>query len=211
MTYINKKVFLILFLLNSCAHLEYREIYDLAKNSIVGIEDLKIDSEFLENRQSSFIKIKLGRTRIAIFSLSSYSGDIFTWVGANNEKIITKNGRIIATNELDYNLEILTKSQIGLSSNENSQYEVLIALSEPSATISQLITVNKLENQTLSREQNYLAEKYLEEFKTKTYKWSGTNYYWIDQKSRLPLKTIATPHPLLGQIEIDYFYKYKKQ
>ena len=114
MTYINKKVFLILFLLNSCAHLEYREIYDLAKNSIVGIEDLKIDSEFLENRQSSFIKIKLGRTRIAIFSLSSYSGDIFTWVGANNEKIITKNGRIIATNELDYNLEILTKSQISL-------------------------------------------------------------------------------------------------
>ena len=92
----NKKLILcnILFL-NSCAFLEYEETFTAMKVLTFGVKDIAIDSEFVENRGSSFIKVKIGRSILAIMTLSRIEDDTFIWVGQNNEIIKTKYGRII--------------------------------------------------------------------------------------------------------------------
>ena len=207
MTYINRKIVLMLFLLNSCAYLEYRDIFEYSKNYILGIDDLIIDADYLKDRQSSFIKVKLGRSKVATFTLSSYSDLGFIWVGANNEQIITKHGRVIETSQLDHNLEILTKEEVTKSANGSS--ELLIALFNPSAIISQSINRFDLGKKSLLLDKTYLTNKYKEAFNTDSYSWSGTNYYWLDVQTNLPLKTISSPHPLLDEMEIEFYYKYK--
>ena len=207
MTYINSKIILALLLMNSCAYLEYREIFEYTKNYILGIDDLVIDSDYLEGRRASFIKVKLGRSKFAIFVLSSYSDLGFVWVGPNEEKIITKHGRVIETSDLQHNLEILNKSQVMIAGPDASQ--ISIALSEPSSTIYQSIDRSDLGEENLVLVKPYTAIKYKETFNTDFYRWSGVNYYWIDSATNLPLKTITSPHPLLGEMTIEFYYNYK--
>ena len=140
MTYINNKLILACLLLNSCAYLEYREMYDFAKVSIVGVDDIEIDPSYLEDREFSFIKVKLGRSKVATLTLVSVQDNIYEWIGANNERIITMHGRVIATSGLEYNLQILNTAKIG--DVVDIEKNLLISLSEPSAIVSQSITLS---------------------------------------------------------------------
>lgn len=53
----------------------------------------------------SFVRATKGRNQ-AIFILRDYSNGIETWVGAENEEIITYKGLIIKTNQLEYDIDI---------------------------------------------------------------------------------------------------------
>ena len=209
MTYINKSIIITCVMLNSCAYIDYRAVYDYTKLTILGVEDLKVDERLLDELSASFIKVKIGRTRIAILPLSTVQDNVFEWVGAGGEKIITANGRIIATTGLDHNVEILSLQNVALDLDASK--ELLISLRDPDAIISQSRTSYDLGDAVLELDQGYLTRSYQEDFKTNDYNWSGTNYYWIDSRTLLPIKTIASPHPLLGTIEIEYFYKYTRK
>jgi len=206
MTYINNKLILACLLLNSCAYLEYREMYDFAKVSIVGVDDIEIDPSYLEDREFSFIKVKLGRSKVATLTLVSVQDNIYEWIGANNERIITMHGRVIATSGLEYNLQILNTAKIG--DVVDIEKNLLISLSEPSAIVSQSITSFTLGEDKLELERTYLSKRYKEVYVTDSYKWAGSNYYWIDPKTNLPLKTISSPHPYLDKLEIEFYYKF---
>ena len=143
---------------------------------------------------------------MATLSLISVNDDIFEWIGSDNERIVTKNGRIIETSGLKHNSKILNLHQVKIE--PGIENELLISLFEPSATISQSILLIDLGEEILMMEKNYSSRVYQEVFKTNSYRWSGSNYYWFDSKTNLPIKTTTFTHPLLDVIEIEFYYKY---
>ena len=78
MTYINKKLILTILILTSCAYIDYSDIYDYAKISILGAEDIKIDDVFIKESKSSFIKAKLGKTLVATLVLANVEDNIIS-------------------------------------------------------------------------------------------------------------------------------------
>ena len=78
MTYINKKFIFALLAINSCAHIEYSEVYKYAKTSIVGVDDIIIDKDYyLYEGRSSFIKVRLGKRLVATLVLANVENNIF--------------------------------------------------------------------------------------------------------------------------------------
>ena len=209
MTYINKKFIFACLVINSCAHIDYREVYTFAKTSIVGVDDIVIDKDYyLYENRSSFIKVRLGKRLIATLVLANVENNIFEWVGSNGEKIITKNGRIIETLGLSHNMEVINLYNINL--NLDSKKELLITLRDPQATISQSIQSYDLGQQVIDLDKTFIAQTYREDFMTQDYKWSGSNFYWIDKVSSLPIKTVSSTHPYLDTIEIEFYYTFTR-
>ncbi len=210
MTYINKSFILVFLIINSCAHIDYREVYTFAKTSIVGVEDIKIDKDYyLYKSRSSFIKVRLGKRLVATLVLANVeNNDIFEWVGANGEKIITKNGRIIETVGLKHNMEVLNLSNIDL--DLDSERELLISLNDPQATISQSIKSYELGKKPIELNKIFIAHAYREDFITHDYNWSGSNFYWVDSISSLPIKTVSSSHPYLETLEIEFYYTFTR-
>jgi len=209
MTYINKKFIFALLAINSCAHIDYREVYTYAKTSIVGVDDIIIDKDYyLYEDKSSFIKVRLGKRLVATLVLANVENNIFEWVGSNNEKIITKNGRIIETLGLSHNMEVINLYNINL--NLDSKKELLITLRDPQATISQSIQSYDLGQQIIELDKTFIAQSYREDFITHDYKWSGSNFYWVDTASSLPIKTVSSTHPYLDAIEIEFYYTFTR-
>lgn len=209
MTYINKKFIFALLAINSCAHIEYSEVYKYAKTSIVGVDDIIIDKDYyLYEGRSSFIKVRLGKRLVATLVLANVENNIFEWVGSNGEKIITKNGRIIETLGLSHNMEVINLNNINL--NLDSEKELLITLHDPQATISQSIQSYDLGQQIIDLDKTFIAQSYREDFITHDYKWSGSNFYWVDTTSSLPIKTVSSTHPYLDAIEIEFYYTFTR-
>ncbi len=209
MIYINKNLIFVILILTSCAHINYSDLYNYAKISVIGVEDIKIDDAFVNDSKSSFIKVKLGKTLVATLVLANVNNNIFEWVGSNGEKIITKNGRIIETNGLEHNMQLLNLSEAKLKLDGNK--ELLISLYEPSATISQIIKSYDLGIESLELDKTYVSDSYREDFTTSNYKWSGSNFYWVDKKTSLPIKTIASSHPYLDNLEIEFYYLFGRK
>ena len=134
---------------------------------------------------------------------------IFEWVGSNGEKIITKNGRIIETVGLEHNIQLLNRSEATLALD--SDKELLISLYDPSATISQTIKTYDLGIESLELDKTYISKSYREDFTTNNYKWSGSNFYWVDTRTSLPIKTIASSHPYLDSFEIEFYYLFGRK
>ena len=206
----NKKLLLSsILLLNSCAFLEYKDTLDTIKSLTLGAQDIKIDSDFLESRQYSFIKVKIGRSLLAIMSLSRIEGDTFTWVGQNNEIIQTKYGRIISTIGLSHDIDILNRSEINPLSDDLN--DLLVLLENPRAIVELKRSRTIEKNVMLTLDNDYAADKYEVSFQARSFSWTGTNTYWFDQRSDLPflpLKSITTIHPRLPIFEIDFYYKF---
>lgn len=210
MTYINKKFIFACLIINSCAHIDYREVYTFAKTSIVGVDDIIIDKDYyLYESRSSFIKVSLGKRLVATLVLANVENNIFEWVGANGEKIITKNGRIIETLGLSHNMEVISLSNIDL--NLDSERELLISLNDPEAIVSQSIKSYDLGQQLIDLDKEFITQSYRDDFITRDYKWRGSNFYWVDKATSLPVKTISSTHPYLDNIEIEFYYTFTRK
>ena len=209
MTYINKSFIFVFLIINSCAHIDYREVYTFAKTSIVGVEDIKIDEDYyLYESKSSFIKVRLGKSLVATLVLANIENNYFEWVGANSEKIITKNGRIIETFGLEHNMEVLNLASVDL--DLDSERELLISLNDPQAIISQSIKSYDLGKKPIELNKIFIAHAYREDFITHDYNWSGSNFYWVDSISSLPIKTVTSSHPYLEKFEIEFYYTFTR-
>ena len=89
------RIFYIIFIfLNSCSLVETKDIPTIARSLILGPPDMVISNEVYENMPYSFAKVKIGRSGAGLMVLSSIEEDIHEWIGPNDEKIFTKNGKI---------------------------------------------------------------------------------------------------------------------
>jgi len=209
MIYIIKKLLIISLLLNSCAFIENKGTYDVISNLAFGVPDIPIDSNFVQEKSSSFIKIKIGRSAIAIMTLSQIRGDVFVWVGANKERIETRYGRVISAIGLGHNMEILNTSNI--KPIESGETDLIIRLQDPEAIAEVKLITSEEGQERLLLDKPYFTNKYKVLFSTRSFKWSGSNYYWLDTRSDLPflpIKSVTVIHPRISPIEIEFYYKF---
>ena len=99
-----KKVLLTIFVVNSCSYISYTEILPTIRSVVIGAGDIEINQSYIDSKEYSFAKFKIGRSSIAILSLAYIKDGVFEWVSSSNERIFTFNGKIIKTIYFDIDI-----------------------------------------------------------------------------------------------------------
>jgi len=200
------RIFYIIFIfLNSCSLVETKDIPTIARSLILGPPDMVISNEVYENMPYSFAKVKIGRSGAGLMVLLSIEEDIHEWIGPNDEKIFTKNGKIIKTIGLDYNVKILNPN-FSFQHCDSCNFDYYMQLFNPEALITQRANATFLSIEDLEFFKTTPTRLMIENFYTSKFKWNGENKYWFD-KDGVAIKTVQEIHPNLGKVEITFFYK----
>ena len=173
-------IIIISIILSSCSYINYGQLPQLIKTTIVGV-DISIDKGFYDSQEYSFLKINLGKSVVAIMVLSQVDDDLYTWISESNERIITQNGRIIETSGLAHDMKILTPNALN-PIYERKDSEILLHLKSPEAIIQQRYSVTSL---NLDRDYEHLIEDayltlYQETIHTDVLNWNIENKYWLN-------------------------------
>jgi len=200
----------LLFFLSSCAYVQYQNLPSVASKLIFGAENFIVDKNFYDSQPFSFAKVEVGRSGVSIFVLSKInSNDEFIWVSADNERLITKNGRIIALySDRQFSFNYLNRGVFDNFPMENTR-EYLLQLEYPDAIFEQVASIEVLSHsEAVSRFDGFINTKlFIEEIKTQKLKWNYVNKYWQDNSNRV-IKSTQTLHPNLQRISVNYYYKY---
>ena len=203
----NSNLFLTCILLSSCVNHEYRQLLGAAKNNFIGVDDIPINQNFLATKNYSFIKVRQGKSAIAIMTLLSINNNEFEWIGSDAVRIKTKFGRVIETYGLQHDSLVLGPAQ-SMPLDDLHDASILVRLDDPTATFSLDVTYEK-DFSEIFLDQEYLAHEVKESFKSNSKAhWSGLNTFWFDSSSDLPIKTNQQTHPFEEPLEIEFYYKY---
>ena len=200
-------VFVVLFL-NSCGNLPITYIQNFSSvNSVVfGFPDYEVTEEIFNDYENSFIKVRFGRGPHAILILAYAKDNVYEWIGADNVKIYTLNGRIVKTVGLNSNIEILRPSDnIFLVSD---LYET-VNLFNPdliSSTIHRSMNSRKATIKKLGR--TIQVNRIEESFDLDLIGWSGVNLYYQNPTTGRIESSEQRIHPRLPIVKIEYYFKY---
>ena len=199
--------FVVLFL-SSCGNLPITYIQNFSSvNSVVfGFPDYEVTEEIFNDYENSFIKVRFGRGPHAILILAYAKDNVYEWIGADNVKIYTLNGRIVKTVGLNSNIEILRPSDnIFLVSD---LYET-VNLFNPdliSSTIHRSMNSRKATIKKLGR--TIQVNRIEERFDLDLIGWSGVNLYYQNTTTGRIESSEQRIHPRLPIVKIEYYFKY---
>ena len=199
--------FVVLFL-SSCGNLPITYIQNFSSvNSVVfGFPDYEVTEEIFNDYENSFIKVRFGRGPHAILILAYAKDNVYEWIGADNVKIYTLNGRIVKTVGLNSNIEILRPSDnIFLASDV---YET-VNLFNPdliSSTIHRSMNSRKATIKKLGR--TIQVNRIEESFDLDLIGWSGVNLYYQNPTTGRIESSEQRIHPRLPIVKIEYYFKY---
>ena len=187
--------------LHSCSGFDYFQAAPLIKNSLIGFKDIQISKDYIDQQQYSFVKIKIGRSSPVILSLAFINDGIFEWVSADGERIYTLNGRIIRTDGLVHNFNLLTEKTLPKKDSLPAMQSRLIELTSPDATTMQ---TSRIEIEREDRSIISINEK----VETSSFNWNYINTYIVDKDLELVTHSVQHIHPKLSEFKIQFFYKF---
>jgi len=226
------RILLILSLLSSCGNLPiaYVQNFSSVNNVVFGYPDYKISQEIFEDYDNSFIKVRFGKGPHSILILAYINDDVYEWVGIDDVKLFTMNGRVIKTIGLEHNFELInpqknifidsTSANLSYISSliqnlfgtgdkdQNISYES-INLFNPnlySVTIESSLTSSSYELVRFEKKVDAIRFKVINEIKP--IGWKETNYYYKNLKSGLIERTSQHMHPRLPVANIEFYYKF---
>lgn len=197
----NKKLLIIILIaLSNCSIVSYSEVIPLAKLAIIGAEDIDITEEFINSKEFSFAKVKIGRSAIAIFSLIKIDENgSFEWISGEGEMLTTFNGKIIKLQNSIYNMEFINFANFRpFTSEKNNPVNYDLMLQNPRAFVTQ--------EAVLSSQKHNQNFKIYESVVTKGFKWEFKNEYLINSNGRT-IYSRQFIHPKVPEIEIDFYYR----
>jgi hypothetical protein len=140
----------------------------------------------------------------AILVLAFIKNDLFVWISAEGQKLVTKNGKIIETFGLEYNFKVLDSKNYKLS---QSEFNLLAQLDNPKAIIKYNSKISMESNKDILDRNTKGLFLYSEKYLSPSMKWRGKNYYWVDPNTNLTIRTNQSIHPYEDRIQIDFYYK----
>ena len=193
---------------SSCAFIDYSKLPVVAKDLILGEEDLEITRSIYDAYPYSFAKVRIGRDKSLIFVLSTINANgEYTWISEDYDRLITFDGKVIKfiTSNEEINFRYL-KNSFSTKNLENFNRENIIELLSPKAIFMQDVTINIKDQQSIMRFKERLNVRIIEEnIVTKELKWAFTNSYWMNNNS--VIKSKQHLHPNLPQVVIEFYYK----
>ena len=227
-----KNIVVIAFLLSSCGNLPitYAQNFSDVNNVIFGFADYEITEEIYDEYEFSFAKVQFDRGPHSILILACIDGEIYEWVGADNVKLFTKNGRVIKTSGLRNDFEIkspydplsleIVKSKftdsylsrltsIFLSENDTRSYYEIIDLYNPDLFNATLSTAYVSSSDTIMRfgkkKDVSLIKQYAE---IDSIAWKEVNMFHVDPGSKKVIQSSQMLHPRLSRVNIEFYYKF---
>ena len=198
MTYMNRPFFLILLLLlTGCNVFTFAPLIPVFKNAVFGVEDYTVTDEFIASREYSFIKVKIGRSAIALFVLLSIDeDDNYYWTNSSGEKIITNNGKVIEITGLvqgNFKYTGLNKTNFPKWQDLNN-FLYLAEYYDPKAFFN-------IEASLIRNKENTIIESIY----VKDLNWKFKNRYIYEDGLAKYSEQIVHPH--LSKLTIEYYYK----
>ena len=179
----------------SCNGITFQQLYPALKESIVGVDEIEVDQEFIASKEFSFIKLSISNDVSATLTLVEITDDnVFKWISSDRVKISTYLGKIIKIEGTDYDFEILNYRNWNCKGNSEIQTISKILFFEPEAYINV--------NNNLIFKDNLCSEI----FKSKQIRFNGINKYTYFENS-LPRGTIQKAHPNQKALELEFYYK----
>lgn len=203
------RFFLILFSLSGCGNLPiaYFQNFSEVNNVIFGFPDYKITKEIYDNYDNSFMKIRFGRGPHAILVLAYIEDDVFEWVGADDVRIFTANGKIIRTVGLPHNFELQDYSTNNFKPSKAS-YEI-VNLYNPDLYLAKMESKFYIKDDQLKKFGNTInINRITERFKIESIGWSDKNVYYQNAETLEIEKAEQNIHPRLPTLKIEYYIKY---
>lgn len=193
--------FCILLLCTSCNYISYSQIAPMVKTAILGVDDIVIDEEYINNKEYSFAKVKIGKSGIAIMTLSQINDGIYSWISSSGEKLNTFNGKVVSISGSLFDMKIYNYSNFALDNNFAVSLNAQMILESPKAFIDHFSSTKFI----TSTDEGLIY--YEEAIVTKGFKWNFTNSYWVDPVTKRVTRTLQYVHPKQPQLEISFFYK----
>lgn len=202
------RLLFILLMLSSCGNLPitYIQNFSSVNNVVFGFPEYEITQELFDEYDNSFLKIRFGRGPHAILILAYVNDGIYEWVGADNVKIFTLNGRVIKTSGLPNNFEISKPFNSFLDTEE--VYEA-INLYNPdlfSATLKRSLDSRNASIEKLG--ESIPVNRIKENFIVESIGWNGVNLYYQNIISKEIEYSEQRIHPRLPVAKIEYYFKY---
>lgn len=212
-----KVIVLSVLFLESCSSLNlqgiapnYIDAYINIKGSILGFDDYPISREFVQDIPYASMRLKIGKGASGLLILEEKQGNNYTYLSADNVRVVIRRGKIIRTSGLDNNLvnikepnnpfkEFLESEKDELSYYSYSSYDnpALIDLRTK-------VTLKRIEIEEVTiLDLKYSLLKFQEQIENTYLGWSVVNYYWIDPKDNFVWKSQQTISPILP------FFKYE--
>ena len=198
--------FVIVSQISSCSFISFSDSIPLVKAAIIGFENKPVTLEEFNSNEYSFAVAKFNRGQEARIVLSSInSKGLETWIAPNNIKLFIKKGKILKTEGLDHDYEIINWQDDTYEFSKTN----FISLTNPRAIFKQTTLRDTLK-------QDYIDFHYESMIQTKLLKemvnieelnQKNVNYYWFDQEGKIK-RTSQDINPKLPKITIDFFYKY---
>ena len=226
--------------LGSCSQLPlaYAQNFSEVNKVIFGFPEYDINRTRFDEYEYSFAKIKFNRGPHSIVILAFVDDDIYEWVGTDNVKIFTQNGRVIKTTGLITDFEIRSPKNISdiLSSNNlptfkksrlsaaidflpsffsdkdieepQEQYES-IDLYQPDLFNATLRTRYSSRSDEIERFGKLVNVQEIEQIASiDSIAWREKNYFYVDESTGRVLQSSQKLHPRLARVSIDFFYKF---
>ncbi|MDC0091616.1 YjbF family lipoprotein [Gammaproteobacteria bacterium] len=199
-------IFFLALQISSCSVVSFSDSIPLLKAAFTGFENTPVTLNEFNTNEYSFAVVKFNRGREARFILSDINSvGIERWVGPEGTKIFALNGRILKTEGLDHDYQIINWQADNLDLiNIN-----FIHLTKPQALFEQ-------HTEYISHEKDVIEFHYEGRIETSLVKEQVTiqelnkkelNFYWTGNEGKIK-RTIQHINPKFSYIEIDFFYKY---
>ena len=203
------RIFLILISITGCGNLPiaYVQNFSEVNNVIFGFPDYEITDEIYENYDNSFMKIRFGRGPHAILILAYINDDVYEWIGSDDVRIFTYNGRIIRTIGLPHNFELTNYSKDNFVI-DNSSYD-LINLYNPDLYSVKMERVLQSKESKLDRLGEVIdIYRITERFRIESIGWTGKNIYYQNKETMNIEMLEQDIHPRLPTLKVEYYLKY---
>ena len=203
------RILLILISITGCGNLPiaYIQNFSEVNNVIFGFPDYEITDEIYENYDNSFMKIRFGRGPHAILILAYINDDVYEWIGSDDVRIFTYNGRIIRTIGLPHNFELTNYSKDNFAL-DNSSYD-LINLYNPDLYSVKMERVLQSKESKLDRLGEVIdIYRITERFRIESIGWTGKNIYYQNKETMNIEMLEQDIHPRLPTLKVEYYLKY---
>ena len=212
-----KVVLISLLLLESCSSFNlqriapnYYDAYVNIKGSVMGFDDYPISRKLVQSIPYASMRLKIGKGSSGLLILEEKEENNFTYLSADNVRIVIRNGKIVRTSGLDNNLINIKEpknsfEQFLASNRDKITYYAYLTYDKPVLIDMQTkVTLEKIGKEEVTiLDLKYSLLKFHEKIENPHLGWKIVNYYWVDPQDNFVWKSHQTISPILPHFEYE--------